>query len=67
MKKQNTDWFFWHLFWTEISLAKIMYGYMPCHDAKFIYLYKVWSFCEEGAGINILRHESRMLDCFVSR
>jgi hypothetical protein len=66
MKKQRIVLFFWYLFWPEISLAKIMHGNMPCHDAKFIYLYQVWPFFEEGAGIHILRRE-RMLDCLMSR
>ena len=67
VKKQHTAWFFWDLFWPEIFLAKIMHGNMPCHDAKFIYLYKVWPFFEEDAGIHILRCESRILVSFVSR
>lgn len=44
VKKQHTVWFLWYLFWPEISLAKIMHGNMPCHDAKFIYLYTVSPF-----------------------
>lgn len=32
-----------------------MYVNMPCHDAKFIYLYKFWPFSVEGAGIHILK------------
>lgn len=67
VKKQRTVWFLWYLCWPEISLAKIMHGNMPCHVARFISLYKVWPFFEESAGIHTLRHESRMLDCFVSR
>jgi len=40
-----------------------MHGNMPCHDAKFIYLYKVWPFFfEEGVDIHILRHKA---ECWI--